>query len=759
MNAEVPQIGLRSTVDLLQLMWRRRTYLLTTTLLSMVLGFCYWWLAERMYRSSAAVLVVKKSPESVMGAANYESGFEDYLATHLALIVSPMIVERAVEQSHLATLPTFSEYAEDPEIELADVIIEELEVEGGSRNLGDNADSIMTLSFSGPVPEDCPLVVQAVLDSYESFHREIYHGMSDQTVELISQARDLLTQDLHKQQEEYSQFRQHSPLVSRGTDEINPLQDRLTAIETERSELLLRRAEVERQLMAIQNAKEKGVDDQMLLAIVSDLRNLATTQNGLPNTSATVENQLIQLADTEKRLLEHYGPNHPHVKMVRQRMEATRRFFALPTAAYALESATPDAASELPQESNPVDLYAQYLQLELERIQLSEQLLSDLYQREHDAAKELSGYQLTDERFQRNIDRTEQLYDVVLSRLQEASLIKDYGGFETRVIAPPRLGEKVSPAGRIVLPVFTFLGMCAGFCLALVAELTDNRFHQRGEIQQHLAAPVLGEIPYYSLANRQAPLAHAEQSTGLSPVLCSHHLPRSSVAESFRSLRTALIFRFRGQSSRVIELTSPSPDDGTSLVTANLGISLAQTGQRVLLLDADLHHPTQHKLFGLASPQKGIASTVMADDEPDDCIYSTGVNNLWLMPLGTLPNGPCELFTSARFTNLLHMVREKYDWVLIDSGSLLTGSDPCVVASQVDGVLMAVRLNRDSRRRAKRAWKLLDALGLGLTGVVVNGTGGPSAKNYDSELHEGQATQPWHVESESDLEVAAPLSV
>lgn len=751
---QVPQISLRSTIDLLQLMWRRRSCLVSMTLGSMVLGLTYWLLAERTYESSADVLVVRKNPETVMRDANRDSGFEDYLATHLALVVSPMIVERAIKESDLASLPSFVEDAQDPDVELADLIIEGLEVEGGPRDLGDNADNIMTLSFRGPVAEDCPRVVQAILDSYEAFHHEIFHGMSDQTVELISQARELLNQDLHKQQDEYSQFRQHSPLISRGTDEVNPLQDRLTAIETQRSELLLRRAEVERQLLAIEKARKKGVDDQMLLAIVSDLRNLATTENGLPNTSTNVENQLVQLADTEQRLLEHYGPNHPHVKMIRERIEVTRRFLALPTAAYVSESGMPDA--ENLSRASPVDMYTQYLQLELERIELSEKLLSELYEREHETAKELSGYQLTDERFQRNIVRTEELYDAVVSRLQEASLIKDYGGFETRVIAPPRLGEKVSPAGSIVLPVSMFLGFCAGFCRALVVELRDHRFHDRGEVQQQLAAPVLGELPF------QAAVVDEPSSTttihGLDPTLCMYHSPRSAAAESFRVLRTGLMIRAGEPKLRVVQLTGPSPMEGCSFVSANLAISLAQAGQRVLLLDANLDHPRQHELFGMKSPARGLVPIVANEEEPGDGTFPTAINNLWLMPLGPAPTGPMELFTMTRFAELLQIVREKYDFVLIDSGPLLAGSDPCVIASHVDGVLLTVRLDKDSRRRARRAWELLQTLGLELAGVIVNGIGDATAKGYQHELTDRRGPRPPSAGMDNPSGKSAPVS-
>ena len=697
---EASQVGLRTTIDLLQLVRRRRRYLSVAMFVGAGLGFCYWLLAERTYESSADVLVVQKSPAAVVpGNAAYESGFEDYLATHLALVVSPMIVERAIQESHLASLPTFAEYLADPEIDLADVIIDFLEVKGGSRELGDSADSIMTLSFRGPVPEDCPVVVQAVLNSYEAFHREIYHGMSDDTVTLVREARDLLGKDLQQQQDEYSQFRQHSPLVSRGTDEINPLQDRLVAIETQRSELLLRRAEVERQLMAIEQARQSGTDFQQLLAIVTDLRN-TTTDNGLPNTSTTLETQLVQLMDTEQRLLEHYGPNHPRVAVVRARIAAARRYFALPTPAYMPEPGASDEAGDVATDADPVDLYTRYLQQDLKRIEISEKLLSELYEREHEAAKELSGYQLTDERYQRNIDRTEQLYDVVVSRLQEASLIKDYGGFETRVISPPRLGEKVSPAGRIVLPVGAFAGTCVGFLLALYAEMTDKRFHSRAEIRQMLGTPILGEIPHLQAATdgeRQS----VEGGELLDPMLSSFFRPRSSATEATRSLRTALDFRSRSQLSRIIQITSPTSQEGTSLLAANLAISLAQAGKRVLLIDANLRHPQQHELFGMGSPTRGLVTVVAMEDEPDDGIYDTSVSNLWLMPAGLLPAGPCELFTSPRFAHLIRLVGERYDYVLLDTGPLLSASDPCVIAARADGLIMNVRLTRDSRQRAQ----------------------------------------------------------
>ncbi len=486
----------RSSIDLLDLLWRRRTYVIACTLVGIFLGALYCFLATPMYESTAEVLVVQKRPQPVTGDVQYQSGFQDYLATHLAIITSPLIVERAIKTSHLGSLACFADI-ENPDEHLVDAIIDRLKVEGGSRELGESADSIMTLAFRSSVPEDCPIVIEALLDSYAAFHHEVYLGMSDNSVNLIEQARDLLKNDLAQQEESYSSFRQKSPLVARGEEEVNPLQDRLTAIEQQRSDVLLQRTEIERQLKSLEQAKQDGCDDQQLLAMVSEMRQQATTANGLPNVSAALENELIQLINDEQRLLENYGPNHPHVIMIRNRIAAARRLFAMPTSAHIEEPESGDAQATLA-DTDSVAVYTQYLEQELKRLQISEDLLTDLYNREHDSAKEQSIFQLKDESYHRSIQRTEALYDLVINRLQDASLVKDYGGFETRVIAPPKLGEKVSPNRLVLLPIAALAGMLLGGMLALVVELRDDSFQSCEQIQQQLGLPVVGQIPFFT---------------------------------------------------------------------------------------------------------------------------------------------------------------------------------------------------------------------------------------------------------------------
>jgi capsular exopolysaccharide synthesis family protein len=547
-------------------------------------------------------------------------------------------------------------------------------------------------------------------------------------VGLIRQARDLLKNDLAQQEDMYSSFRQTSPLVASGTDEVNPLQDRLSSIEVQRSELLLRRANIEWQLLALERAKQAGGGAQQLLARVTEMRQQATTENGLPSVSTALESQLIQLVDDERGLLEHYGPNHPHVLTMRQRIAGTRHLFALPTTAHMPVPESGDASETSSVNRDPVVVYTQYLQQELEGLEISEGLLANLYDHEHDAAKEHSIFQLKDERYRRGIESTEALYDVVINRLQEASLIKDFGGFETRIIAPPRLGQKVSPSRRIILPVAAFAGILLGCMLAVVAEFRDDSFQSCDQVQQQLGLPVVGQIPQFAAAPETAVMGvHCD------PMLCTYYQPRSLSAESFRTLRTALYFNSLGESSRVTQVTGAGAEDGASTVAANLAISLAQTGKRVLLIDADLRKQRQHQMFGIACPETGLAAIIASDVEPGDAICQTAVDNLWLLPAGPLPEGPCELFTSPRFGELINLVRDSYDHVLIDTEPLLVASDPCVIASQTDGVVLTLRLTRDSRQRAKRAKQMLDRLDASMLGVVVNRMSGAILKRHQRE--------------------------
>jgi capsular exopolysaccharide synthesis family protein len=369
--------------------------------------------------------------------------------------------------------------------------------------------------------------------------------------------------------------------------------------------------------------------------------------------------------------------------------------------------------------------YVEYLKQEINRIGTLNQLLAKLYEAEYGEAKELTDYVLRDEEFSRNLARTQQLYDGIITQLQETNLSKDFGGFKADVIAPPGFGVKVEPKASTVFLTSTVLGVLLGFGLAFVADMSDNTFRRPEEMSAALEVPIVGLIPLYI-----PPALASEIAAGrLDHSLSTYHWPMSAQSEAYRGLRTGLYFKNRGKANRVIQVTSPCPGDGKTTIAANLSICIAQSGKQVLLIDADMRKPRQHRIFGIGSTS-GVSTLIAMDEELSDVVRPTSIDNLWLLPAGQLPPDPAELLTSARFGELIQLVRERYDYVIMDTGPLLAISDPSIILSHVDSVVLTMRLKKTQRRQAERARELLQSLDAPVTGVVVNAVGEMEASVY-----------------------------
>jgi receptor protein-tyrosine kinase len=146
---------------------------------------------------------------------------------------------------------------------------------------------------------------------------------------------------------------------------------------------------------------------------------------------------------------------------------------------------------------------------------------------------------------------------------------------------------------------------------------------------------------------------------------------------------------------------------------------MAQSGKNVLLVDGDLRRPRVSSLFGV-SPSVGVSSVLSGMAELPEAIVATSVPCLSVLCSGPLPPNPSELLTSARLHELLSWMREHYDYVLIDSPPLLAVTDPGVLASQMDGVIVTLRSSKKGRVEAERAKEVLDNLGVPILGIVLN---------------------------------------
>ena len=706
--------------DLPRMILRHKSLVALGVVIALVVGAISYAKTTPIYQSSTNVLIVNKHAEAVAGNS-MQSYFSDYMSTHKALIVSPVVVDGAIKQANLTSLKTFSGVGS--QAGLTGMIIGQLSVATGSSDLGQGADNILTLSFRGTEPDECPIVVNAVLDSYKEFLAATYQDMSVDASELMTEAKDVLLKDLKQQEDAYRKFRQKSPLMTTADGNgPHPVHDRLSTIQAQQSELLLSQTKLESQLSSIESARDAGRDQEYLSMLVSNLGlGLGVLDNHEKNQtkdddravslerekrdlSERVETMVLPLVQQEKELIEQYGPNHPLLASVRMRIKETQGYFTKLERNLHLRENDNGSGEQV----DSVQLCVEYLQQELGRIATSKKLLNALYDADYELAKELTDFELTEAELQRNMARTQQLYDGIISQLQDANLVKDYGGFKADVISPAGFGYRIKPDAKSIFPMSIFLGILLGLFLAYVADVTDNTFRTPEQIKTELGLPVVGHIPQFAPVSDS--LLDADiVNTSMDRSLCTYYRPMSAETEAYRGLRTGLYFSNRGRTHKVIQVTSPCPGDGKSTVVANLGVSIAQSGQRVLLIDADMRRPTQHLIFDIES-ESGLSTVIALDEDYKDAICETPIDNLWLMPVGPLPPDPSELLTSPRFGELLSVVREQYDYVIIDSGPLIAVSDPSVVASQVDGLLLNIQLAKTPRRQAERAREILATL-------------------------------------------------
>jgi capsular exopolysaccharide synthesis family protein len=193
----------------------------------------------------------------------------------------------------------------------------------------------------------------------------------------------------------------------------------------------------------------------------------------------------------------------------------------------------------------------------------------------------------------------------------------------------------------------------------------------------------------------------------------------ANFGESVRSIRTNVLFSSADEGGRSIVITSTGPGEGKTVVSTNLAMALAQTGLRVLLIDADMRKPRVHRVFGVPQ-QPGLSNAIVGNAKVSDSIRTTATPGLWLMPSGEIPPNPAELLGSNRFKELLASLVRHFDWVLIDSPPVLAVTDAVIVGHRAQGVLFVVGAEMTGRRVAQRAIEQLEHGHAKFIGAVLN---------------------------------------
>ncbi|MFH0953350.1 MAG: polysaccharide biosynthesis tyrosine autokinase [Verrucomicrobiota bacterium] len=346
---------------------------------------------------------------------------------------------------------------------------------------------------------------------------------------------------------------------------------------------------------------------------------------------------------------------------------------------------------------------------QLESLSIKEQAAKRVEQEWEDQALELSRKAQEYANIKRNSGRLSSLYDLIFNRLKEIDVSV---GIEPESV---RIMERASPASSPVTPrklqsifLAALIGLGLGLGLVFGLEYIDDSLRYPEEVAQVLGLPFFGLVP---AANwdpddlRTHMLSNIDQKSGL--------------AESYRNIRSALLFSGEEDRAKTIVMTSAVPKEGKTTTCLNLAVCLAQAGAKVLIVDGDLRRGELHKFFGLEGG-RGFSDILVGQAKPEAVIQRTGLPNLDLVATGPFPPNPAEVILRPELAPFLEYAKRTYDRILFDGPPILAVSEAGILSSLMDGVLLVVWAGQTSRKLSQLAVRLLRERGANVLGCILN---------------------------------------
>jgi capsular exopolysaccharide synthesis family protein len=339
----------------------------------------------------------------------------------------------------------------------------------------------------------------------------------------------------------------------------------------------------------------------------------------------------------------------------------------------------------------------------------------------------------------REAEANKVLYEGLLTKLKEAGISAGLKSSNIRVVDPAMIPSSPSrPAKTRNIALSFLVGLVGGIGLALLREYMDNTVKTPDDIENLSRLPSLAVVPAFSDGNRAKKTSRFFKRPTLDQdkkiELVAQHLPKSQMAEAFRALRTALLLSQPEHPPQVILVTSALPREGKTTAAANLAVTLAQLGDKTVLIDADLRKPGVGRLLNLGSGKYAGLSSYLAGASTLDqvTIPHPSIPNLAAIPTGPLPPNPADLLSSHKLAEAIAELRTKFKFVVIDSPPIMAATDAVILSVQTDGVLLVVRSGETPKEAFTRTRDLLVSVKSRLLGVVLNAVDASAPDYYYS---------------------------
>src|SRR6266508_4177713 len=660
---------------------RRRRLIIAASMILVAL-FSFWFARQKVpvYQATSAVKFEQSTALTglLVEVLSYSTG--DNIETKATLIKSYPILEEVARR--MGRLPQVSGTAALRESRAYTNTLESLSNKLRTNRVGGT--SILEITATSTNALETRDLANTVAEVYRDNNRANRNARITEARKFIEGQLKEVEARVRRAEEEVWAFRDANRIISPGA-ESSMLLSLFTQVRGNIEKSRQQRIELEQVAGKLERTDAASVLDRVYI----DTTNPAITRLVATQTDLILERSNLALEVTDR---------HPRLQAIDDRLREVRR----------------ETRREV----------AAQIALLRNREEILGRQLGELMQRN----REVPAVELGLSRLQRDAKVNDDLLTLLKTRHQEA-LIKESEGLEEVTIVRPAT-EPAAPVGgeglNTVL-IGALLGLMLGLVLAFVQETLDTSIGTIEDVESYLEVPVLGIVPHIDpretmqrLIERRPALAQIDPDALQShALLITHFDPKSPVAEAYRTLRTNIQFARLERGGKVLVVTSPTLQEGKTTTIVNLALTMAQSGQKTLLVGGNMRRPSLHRFFGIerepglsdilvgSTPWRDcirtVADILMGRFEMEDVMAAPGLDNLHIIEAGPVPANPSELLSTSAMTGFLHSVRDVYDVVLIDTPPILPVTDSAIVASQSDGVVLVYQAGKVGRLVLKRA--------------------------------------------------------
>lgn len=662
--------------DYLRVLYKRKFTVLTFFIIVFVLVLIGALSITPVYEASTKVLIEKVDIYNLSMMNPYFMPYDpDFYETQLQLIKSSAVAQKVVkklslEKTYASYFPESRELFErdtPPTEFLTDVI------RNGIKVVPIKNTKIVNIGFLSTDPEFAVLVANSVAEAYIEQMLEIRMSFSRYSIAWMTEKAEEEKEKLETSEKELQGYmRQHDIVALQDRIALTP--EKVTEFNAQLIKAETKRKELETLYSQITKASLK--DAETIPAIASDA-SLQALRGQIGNAEANIQ-------DLSKK----YGKKHPsmikaneELKLLNERKrQEINRIIATIKNEYELARA------------NELSLQGALSKSKSEAIKLNEKYIQ---------------YGV----LAREAETNKQLYDALMKGVKEQSVTGELQNLRIWVVEKAKKpGSPVKPNKVLNVLLGIIIGLVGGGGLAFFFEYLDNTVKTPEELESRFGQAVLGVVPLL------------ESKEGDIEKIVTQE-PQNVISENYKSIRTSILLSSPDKPPQSILITSMGPEEGKTVTSTNLAITIAHSGYSVLLVDGDLRKPRVHKIFGLDNA-KGL-STYLAGASHDVSIFKGPLQNLSILPSGPLPPNPSELLGSHRMHQLMKALRERFQIIIWDSPPLMTVTDSLILSRILDGTIVVTRAGKTTYEIIRRGLRDLKGRQPGdtethLLGIVIN---------------------------------------